>query len=81
MAGAAEGVWLDSESIHPLLPALWFHIIVDKNAKPGNRDVCCVRSEKKVLHLENCEKRLIEAGRHLYKTARVAPNVKRSTTQ
>lgn len=64
-----------------LVRGLWFHIIVDKNAKPGNKEVCCLRSEKKVLHLENCEKRLIEAGQHLYRTARVAPNVKQSTTQ
>ena len=58
---------------------LWFHIIVDKNAKPGNKDVCCVRSEKKVLHLEDCESRLLHAGRHLYKTARVSPSVKPKT--
>jgi hypothetical protein len=63
-----------------LVRGLWFHIIVDKNAKPGNKDVCCVRSEKKVIHLENCGSRLLHAGRHLYKTARVAPNVKRSST-
>jgi hypothetical protein len=59
-----------------LVRGLWFHIIVDKNAKPGNRHLCCVRSEKRVIHLENCHSRFLHAGRHLHKTARVAPNVK-----
>jgi hypothetical protein len=59
-----------------LVRGLWFHIVVDKNAKAGTKEVCCVRSEKKVLHLENCEDRFLHAGRHVHKTARIAPNVK-----
>jgi hypothetical protein len=60
-----------------LVRGLWFHIVVDKNAKPATKDVCCVRSEKKVLHLENCHERFLHAGRHVYKTARIASNVSR----
>jgi hypothetical protein len=60
-----------------LIRGLWFHVVVDRNAKPGIRDLCCVRSEKKVLHLENCEQRFLEAGRHIRKTARISPNVSR----
>lgn len=60
-----------------LIRGLWFHIIVDKNAAAGNKNLCCVQSEKKVLHLEDCSERFLHAGRHIHKTAKVAVNVKR----
>jgi hypothetical protein len=58
-----------------LVRGLWFHIVADSKAG-AVRDLCCVRSAKKVLHLENCARRFIDAGRHIHKTARIAPNVK-----
>ncbi len=58
-----------------LTRGIWFHIITDENAAPGIKDLCCVQSEKKVLHLQDCTKELIEAGRHVHKTARVSSNV------
>jgi hypothetical protein len=58
-----------------LVRGLWFHVVADANAAMV-KELCCVQSAKKVLHLENCAKRLIDAGRHIGKTARVATNVK-----
>jgi hypothetical protein len=62
-----------------LVRGLWFHVIADKKASAGNRALCCVQSDKKVIHLENCEKRFLHAGGHIHKTARVAPNVRKKS--
>jgi hypothetical protein len=62
-----------------LIRGIWFHIITDMNAPSGTRNLCCVQSDKRVLHLEDCTERFLDAGRHIHKTARVNPNVKLST--
>jgi hypothetical protein len=59
-----------------LVRGLWFHVVVDERAQKETKDVCCVRSEKRVLHLENCDKRILHAYGHLHKTARISPNVR-----
>jgi hypothetical protein len=59
-----------------LIRGLWFHVIADAKADPSLSALCCYRSDKKVLHLENCHRRFVEAGSFLNKTARVAPNVR-----
>lgn len=58
-----------------LVRGLWFHIVTDARAA-AVKELCCVQSAKKVLHLENCASRFFDAGRHIHKTARVAANVK-----
>jgi hypothetical protein len=63
-----------------LVRGIWFHVIMDKSAASGTKKLCCVQSDKKVLHLEDCTERFLHAGRHIHKTARINPNVKRSTT-
>ena len=59
-----------------LVRGIWFHVITDKNALPGIKKLCCVQSEKRVLHLEDCSQRFLQAGRHIHRTARIAPNVR-----
>jgi hypothetical protein len=58
-----------------LVRGIWFHIITDKSAPAETKKLCCVQSEEKVLHLEDCSSRFLHAGRHIQKTARVAPNL------
>jgi len=60
-----------------LVRGIWFHIITDKSAPPDTKKLCCVQSDKKVLHMEDCNERFLHAGRHIHKTARLSPNVKR----
>jgi len=60
-----------------LVRGLWFHIIVDKKASLGMKGLCCVQSTKRVLHLENCHNRFMQAAGHIHKTARVAPSLER----
>jgi hypothetical protein len=59
-----------------LVRGLWFHIIVDERAR-GMKGLCCVQSDKRVLHLENCHTRMMQAAGHLHKSARVAPSLAR----
>jgi hypothetical protein len=58
-----------------LVRGLWFHIVADARAA-AVKELCSVQSRKKVLHLENCANRFIDAGRNIHKTARIAANVK-----
>jgi hypothetical protein len=58
-----------------LVRGLSFHIIADRQAPASLKNLCCVQSEKKVLHLEDCTERFLHAGRHIHKTARIARNV------
>lgn len=60
-----------------LVRGIWFHVITDKTAPSGTKELCCVQSGKKTLHQEDCNERFLHAGRHIHKTARIAPNVKR----
>jgi hypothetical protein len=60
-----------------LVRGIWFHIVTDMHALPGTATVCCVKSDLKVLHMEDCNERFLHAGRHIHKTARVSPNAKR----
>ncbi len=60
-----------------LVRGIWFHIITDMGASPGMKKLCCVQSDKKVLHMEDCSSRFFHAGRHIHKTARIASNLKR----
>jgi len=60
-----------------LIRGLWFHIIVDKKARAGMKGLCCVQSDKRVLHLENCHNRLMQAAGYLHKSAKVAPSLAR----
>jgi hypothetical protein len=59
-----------------LVRGLWFHVITTDSPAPGLEKLCCVRSEKKILHKEDCANRFLEAGRHLHKTAVVSPKLK-----
>jgi hypothetical protein len=59
-----------------LTRGLWFHVIADADSSPSWGALCCYRSDKKVLHLENCYPRFLDAGRQLNKSARVAPSVR-----
>jgi hypothetical protein len=78
--GMVLGPSLVAGSVHQMFSILvrgsWFHIVADRKPSPGTREFCCVRSERKLIHRENCERRLLQAGRHLSKTAAVSPNVK-----
>jgi len=58
-----------------LVRGIWFHIITDKNASLATKNLCCVQSELKVLHMEDCSNRFLHAGRHIHRTARIAPNL------
>jgi hypothetical protein len=60
-----------------LVRGIWFHIITDKSASAATKELCCVQSELKVLHMEDCNERFLHAGRQIHETARVSPNVKR----
>lgn len=60
-----------------LIRGIWFHIITGKIASARITNLCCVQSELKVLHMEDCSSRFLHADRHNHKTARVAPNPKR----
>jgi len=43
-----------------LVRGIWFNVITDDKAK-GIEGLCCVKSPRKVLHLENCEQRVKHA--------------------
>jgi hypothetical protein len=58
-----------------LVRGLWFHVVTDSKAS-RIKELCCVQSSRKVLHLEDCDQRFREAGVHMNMTARVAPNLK-----
>lgn len=58
-----------------LVRGLWFSVITDAKAQ-RLESLCCVQSDKKVLHRENCHKRFREAGRALNEKARVSTGVK-----
>lgn len=58
-----------------LVRGLWFHIVADHRSA-AVKELCCVQSPRKILHLENCANRLLDASRHIDKSARVAANVK-----
>jgi|SRR5215469_5297512 len=58
-----------------LVRGLWFHIVADARAT-ALKKLCSVQSAKRVIHLENCEERFLDAGRHINQTARVAASVK-----
>ena len=60
-----------------LVRGIWFHIITDKNAAPSVAKLCCAQSDKRVLHLRDCSKEFFQAGRHLYKNAKVSPTLSR----
>jgi len=60
-----------------LIRGIWFHSITDKTASARVTNPCCVQSELTVLHMEDCSSRYLHAGRHIHKTARIAPNLKR----
>jgi hypothetical protein len=72
-AGAVPGAEYKTFSI--LIRGIWFDVIIDKNARPAMSVLCCVRSDKKVLHLTDGHKRLVHTCRNVRKTAKVAPNV------
>jgi hypothetical protein len=63
-----------------LIRGIWLHIITDKSALAATKELCCVQSELKVLHLEDCTERFLHAGHHIHKTARLSPNVKRNVS-
>jgi len=56
---------------------IWFHVITDESVAKSTRGICCVQSDIKVLHLVDCSKQFLQAGRHLYKTAKIAANLRR----
>jgi hypothetical protein len=60
-----------------LVRGLWFHVIADRQAPASLKNLCCLQSERKVLHLEDCTERFLHAGRHIHKTARIARNMSR----
>jgi len=57
-----------------LTRGIWFDIFTDAAAGEISK-LCCVRSERKVIHLTNCHKRFVHAGRHIHRTAKVAANL------
>src|SRR5579859_1201764 len=58
-----------------LIRGLWFHVITTDQNTVGLSELCCVRSEKKVLFKEDCTERFLEAGRHIHKTAKVSSSL------
>jgi hypothetical protein len=58
-----------------LTRGIWFEVIVDERAAPTLQHLCCVRSDKKVLHRADCKERLMHAARRLYRTAKIAPSL------
>ena len=60
-----------------LVRGIWFDVIVDKNAGAEWKALCCVQSDKKVLHLTDCHRRFMHAAGHIRKTAKVAPSLAR----
>jgi hypothetical protein len=54
-----------------LVRGIWFHIIVDDNPPKGVEELCCVRSAKKVIHLENCHQRFNQAGGRFKKAKKI----------
>ena len=60
-----------------LIRGIWVHGITDKTASARVTNLCCVQPELTVLHMEDCSSRYLRAGRHIHKTARIAPNLKR----
>ncbi len=55
-----------------VLMGLCFHVITDKNADKTAEQLCCFRSEKKIIHRADRRREFIHAGRHICETARVA---------
>jgi len=45
-----------------LVRGIWFDVIVDKNAGAEWKALCCVQSNKKVLHLTDCHRRFMHAA-------------------
>ena len=60
-----------------LVRGLWFHIALNQDAPAGMKELCCVQSANRVLHRENCTERFLDAGRPIYRTARIASNLRR----
>jgi hypothetical protein len=60
-----------------LIRGLWFDVMVDKNAPVSTRSICCVQSDKKVLHLTDCHRRLVHASRRIRMKAKLAPGLSR----
>ena len=73
---------LKKDSVYPtyslLARGIWFDTIVGENLPQGAKDLCCVNSVKKVLFLNNCEDRILQAAERIHKTAKVSEKLKQS---
>ncbi|HTA24893.1 MAG TPA: hypothetical protein VK763_15275 [Terriglobales bacterium] len=59
-----------------LVRGLWFRVITTDENPLGLRDLCCVRSAKKLLFMADCTEPFLHAGRHIHKTATVSPELR-----
>lgn len=60
-----------------LVRGIWFHIVLTDKPSPELDGLCCVRSGRKVLHKADCTEPFLQAGRHIYQTAVVSPQLQR----
>ena len=58
-----------------LVRGIRFLIVTEKKGNLSLRQLCCVQSDKKLLHLRDCHKEFVEAGRYLHESATVSPEL------
>jgi len=60
-----------------LVHGLWFDVIFSN--KDEWKEICCVQSALKVLHLRNNEDRMMKAGQRIQETEKVQPELAERT--
>lgn len=58
-----------------LIRGIWFHIAVTEEPVPVD-NLCCYRSDRRVLHKADCSKEFLQAGRFIHKTATVSAKLR-----
>lgn len=63
-------------TISLLVRGLWFHVITSDDNPLGLSELCCVRSQRKMLFKADCTEPFLHAGRHIHETATVSAELR-----